>query len=82
MLFGKPVKVLAIFEPGANPIPVKFKSPEPGEENVTVRVDEAICNDIALSFISYDCVSHYETYSKKYQLIYDKEKCEWQLKLK
>ena len=76
-MYGTPVKVLAVFEPDKAPRPYKMKY-----EDQPIVVDKIISIDDAYSFIAFECISFNEVGSDRFELIYVKEACQWQVKIK
>ena len=79
---SKPISVIAIFLPGENPRPYKFKYQE-GDELITVKVDHVMHSykgaEYGTKMISYTCQSFINGVEKHYELRYLIKTCQWQL---
>lgn len=78
---GTPVIMLAqFFAHNDVPRPRKFKYVDDQDNVEIVIVDEVVkIRTGSSTYISYDCISHYENYSKKYHLIYFFQRHSWEM---
>lgn len=76
---SKPVKMVTVFTPGETPRPVKFKVKDNRGDEHTVYVDEILKVDEVITHIRYFCATHYEDFVKRYELVYLKEKQQWEV---
>ena len=74
-----PVKVLAVFENGKPPMPCKYKIKDRFGEVETVPIHRILSMDMALSFVSYECETYYESRTRKYKLTFWRETFRWEL---
>lgn len=80
---AKPIRVIACFLPGKNPIPYKFKIEEDDQERVEVRVEKILLIEeqmlAGIESIVYTCQSCIHNRDKRYDLKYIKQSCQWEL---